>query len=80
MANGGRPRHPNKEIEAAIRYAEARGWVCTKAHGHAHAWGQLRCPLGQRGGCRYSVWSTPTSARKHADWLRRQVDVCPHQP
>src|SRR5262245_16595195 len=25
--SGGRPRHPNKEIEAAVSYLEALGWV-----------------------------------------------------
>src|SRR5438105_2279473 len=37
-----RPRHPKKEVEDAVRYAEARGWRCTAAT--AHAWGQLWCP------------------------------------
>lgn len=78
MATGGRPRHPNKEIEAAIRYSEARGWVCTKAHGNAHAWGRLRCPFGQRGGCQFSVWSTPRDPQGVAAEIRRRVDRCPH--
>ncbi len=40
MAN--RPRHPRKEIEAAVEYAIHCGWQHTKATGHA--WGMLRCP------------------------------------
>jgi hypothetical protein len=34
-----RPRHPNKEIEAAVQYAEVNGWTCTVLGGHA--WGIL---------------------------------------
>ncbi len=37
-----RKRHPNKEIEAALRYAESYGWRVI-ASGH-HAWGKLYCP------------------------------------
>jgi hypothetical protein len=29
-----RSSHPNKEIEAAVAYAEERGWVWTKVKGH----------------------------------------------
>jgi hypothetical protein len=71
-----RPRHPDKDIEATVRYAEAQGWTCTRSRGHR--WGCLRCPHGRRGGCLLSVWSTPRNPRKHADFLRREVDKCPH--
>jgi hypothetical protein len=71
-----RPRHPNKEIEAAVRYAEGLGWTCTLSTGHA--WGRLRCAHGQRGGCQFSVWSTPRNAHNHAAQIRRRVDKCPH--
>jgi hypothetical protein len=63
-----RPRHPDKDIEAAVSYAESCGWVCTISK-RGHAWGRLRCPYGQRGGCQFSVWSTP---------IRREVARCPH--
>ena len=53
----GRPRHPNKHIEAAIRYAESLGWCVELSNGHA--WGRLFCPREARGGCKKSVWSTP---------------------
>jgi hypothetical protein len=69
-------RHPNKEIEAAVAYALARGWTLVAAHGHA--WGILRCPHGQRGGCAISVHSTPRVPQNHADQVRRNVDRCPH--
>ncbi len=71
-----RPRHPCKEIEAAVQYAESRGWTCTPAPGHA--WGRLRCPRGQRDGCQLSVYSTPRNPQGHADLIRRRVDRCRH--
>ena len=37
-----RKRHPGKEIEMALRYAESHGWlVITGGH---HAWGKMYCP------------------------------------
>lgn len=70
-----RPRHPNKEIEAAVQHAEAHGWTWVPSRGHA--WGRLRCPHGH-GGCQRSVWSTPRNPQKYAKWLINQVDDCPH--
>lgn len=37
-----RKRHPNKEIETALRYAESHGWLVVTG-GH-HAWGKMYCP------------------------------------
>ena len=71
-----RPRHPNKEIEAAVAYAESRGWVFVRKA--SHAWGRLRCARGQRDGCQLSVWSTPRDPQGHAEHIRRQIDDCPH--
>lgn len=71
-----RSRHPNKEIEAAVRYAEEQGWTCIMSDGHA--WALLRCSFGQRGGCQSSVWSTPRNPFGHAARIRRDVDSCPH--
>jgi hypothetical protein len=71
-----RPRHPNKEIEAAVAYAEARGWSWKKAAGHA--WGRLLCVHHDRDGCQLSVWSTPKGPENHAKAIRRTVDRCPH--
>lgn len=70
-----RPRHPNKEIEAAVQWAEARGWVVHMSTGHA--WGRLYCPFSSRDGCRVSVWSTPRNAQNHAKGIRRAVSRCP---
>ena len=69
--------HPNADINEAIAYALSLGWRYTPSSGHAH--GQLWYPHGQRGGCRYSVWSTPRQPVKHARWLRKKIDSCPHQ-
>ncbi len=73
-----RPRHPNKHIEKSIRYAESLGWRVEISEGHA--WGRLYCPLGTRGGCRISVWSTPMVPENHARQIRRELDACPHGP
>ena len=37
-----KPRHPNKEIEAAVAHAAALGWRMVPISGHA--WGRLYCP------------------------------------
>ena len=71
-----RPRHPNKEIEAAIVEAESLGWIIEKRSGHA--WGIAQCPFGQRGGCRMSIWSTPRNPEAHARQLRRALVRCTH--
>lgn len=77
MAN--RPRHPNKEIEAAVQYAISCGWH--HVEGNGHAWGMLRCPWNDkecRCGtfCQFSVWSTPRSSENHARQILRLVDGC----
>jgi hypothetical protein len=71
-----RPRHPNKEIEAAIQYAEGRGWRVRV--GGSHAWGFLYCPEHSRDGCRLHIWSTPRNPFTHAKELHRDVTNCRH--
>lgn len=71
-----RPRHPNKEIEAAVRHAEKHGWIWQLAPGHA--WGRLQCPSGRRDGCRVWVYSTPSFPEGHAKDIRKEVDRCRH--
>jgi hypothetical protein len=71
------PRHPKKEIAAAVKYAIDRGWTLELSGGHA--WGILWCPFEDRSGCRISVWSTPKNPQNHARKIRRDVDSCPHQ-
>ncbi|WP_244652988.1 hypothetical protein [Pseudomonas syringae] len=77
-----RPTHPGKEIEEALKFAEAQGWrVVTGGH---HAWGRIYCPYNDaecRCGefCITSVWSTPKSPGNHARALRRVVSNCARQ-
>ena len=71
-----RPRHPNKHIEEAIRYAESVGWRVQVSGGHA--WGRLFCPQSSQQGCIISVWSTPRNPENHARHIWREVDLCPH--
>jgi hypothetical protein len=75
-----RARHTRKEIEAAVAYAESRGWTFVKAKARAHIWGTLRCPQGDRTGCTAFVHSTPEVPQDHADLIRKKVDRCTHQP
>lgn len=75
----GRQRHPKKEIEAALKYAESRGWRIEL--GGSHAWGKMYCPYNDaqcRCGdfCITSIWSTPKDASRHARKLRQVVDNC----
>jgi 2-oxoglutarate dehydrogenase complex dehydrogenase (E1) component-like enzyme len=70
-------RHPNKEIEAALQYAEDNGWQVIQASG-GHNWGYMLCPHHARDGCRQAVYSTPRNPHKHAKLIRKAVDDCPH--
>jgi hypothetical protein len=75
-----RPRHKDKDVEAAIRHAETRGWTVSQGGG-GHAWGRLRCPMNAeecRCGefCQISISSTPQNPGTHARKLRRLVDSC----
>jgi hypothetical protein len=73
-----RSRHPNKEIEAALRYAEAHGWRVEKAK-RGHNWGRILCPHHGRDGCLKFIYSTPRSPDHHANDILAKVDACPHQ-
>src|SRR5579864_1228606 len=72
-----RPVHPDKDIEAAVRFAEANGWHYEPSSGHP--WGRLLCQGAQRGACMMSVWSTPRNPYFHARLIRRRVNACPHK-
>jgi hypothetical protein len=74
-----RPRHPNKEIEAAVSHLESLGWIWKKAGTSAHAWGRMLCAHHDRNGCQVSVWSTPRNPQKHAASLMRAGKRCPHE-
>jgi hypothetical protein len=74
-----RSRHPRKDVEEAIRYAEAHSWRIEV--GGSHAWGRMYCPYNDpecRCGefCIASIWSTPRNAMNHARQLIRVVDNC----
>jgi len=72
-----RRRHPKKDVEAALKEAEAAGWeVIPTASGHR--WGVMRCSETSREGCQVSVWSTPRNPGDHARQLRRAIERCPH--
>ena len=73
-----RSRHPNKDIEAAVQYAEDHGWEYKKPGSSAHAWGRLFCPLRTRDGHILSVWSTPGDPKMHARMICQRVDKCDH--
>ncbi len=71
-----RQRHPKKEVERALREAEAAGWRIQLSKGHA--WGKMLCPLRARDGCVAAIWSTPASVENHARDLRRELRRCAH--
>lgn len=73
-----RKTHPNKHIEAAVQYAESKGWRFKDPGASAHAWGRLLCGEATREGCQLSVWSTPKNPENHAKQIKRAVDSCPH--
>jgi hypothetical protein len=73
-----RPKHPNKEIEAAISYAEDHSWIYKDSGKSAHAWGRLLCPLHTREGHQLSIWSTPRNTFIHAEQIKKMVDKCQH--
>jgi len=78
-----RKKHPKPEIEAAVQYAERKGWTCEKAGDSAYAWGKLKCPYNDkvcRCGkfCQNSIWSTPRSPSNHAKAIKKWVDNCVH--
>ena len=73
-----RNKHPNKEIEEAIQYAEQLGWEFRASGKSSHAWGRLLCPLHTREGHQLSIWSTPKNPNNFARQIRQRVDKCRH--
>jgi len=74
-----RKRHPKKEVEVALRYAEQKGWRVEV--GGSHAWGKMYCPHNDKecrcgAFCISSIWSTPRNAGTHANQIRRVIDNC----
>jgi len=79
---GRRAAHPNKHVEAALKYVESRGWIVEKSEGGAaHAWGAVMCPYNRKSCrcgvfCRLSVWGTPRNPESLARKIRSAVDKC----
>jgi hypothetical protein len=74
-----RKRHPKKEVEEALAYAEGHGF--TVETGGSHVWGKLYCPYNDKDCrcgefCIVSIWSTPKSPANHARQIKRVVDNC----
>ncbi len=74
-----RKSHPKQEVEAALKYAEERGWRVQAAGSHAR--GKMYCPskaMEYRCGefCISSIWITPRNAGNHDKKIRRVVDCC----
>lgn len=69
-----RGRHPKKDIERALKDAEAEGWRVERT-ASGHRWGVARCGSG----CSVSVWSTPKNPVNHAKAIARAVKRCPHE-
>ncbi len=74
-------KHPNKEIRAAIEYAESKGWRVEESKGHP--WGRILCPNNDNGKdcrcgvfCIMSIWSTPKFPQRFAMSVIQKVDAC----
>lgn len=78
-----RKKHPNKEIEKALQYAEEHEWRIEV--GGSHAWGKIYCSQNDKK-CRCGefcisiIWSTPNHPANHpanhAKQIKRVVDNC----
>ena len=76
-----RKKHPDKDIEAAVAYAESKKWTFKETGKSAHAWGILKCPNNKKDCrcgefCISSIWSTPKNPKNHAKQIIRIVDNC----
>jgi hypothetical protein len=63
-----RPRHPNKELEALLRYAEANKWRADKPG----AYFRLRCKCGKHQRRIHLTPSDPNYELNARKWLERQ--------
>lgn len=73
-----RNKHPNKDIEASIQYAETLGWTYRPSGNSSHAWGKLYCPLHTREGHHLSIYTTPRNPTMYAKLIRQRVEKCEH--
>jgi hypothetical protein len=73
-----RAKHPKKDVEQALRFAEENGWL-VRSTARGYRWGEMICGHAGPDRSRISMLSTPTNPGKHANRLRRKVRNCPHQ-
>lgn len=72
-----RPKHPKKQVEAALRRAEAQGFRVAVNRGH---WGVVFCPGSAAGKCpAFSVNGSPRSADNEAGRIDRFLARCTHK-
>jgi hypothetical protein len=71
----GRDRHPKKDVEKALEYAEDERWTVDPTHS-GHVWGVIR---GRARICFLRVSSTPRNEGNEAKRIRRMVDKCDHE-
>ena len=64
-------------MEAAVGYAESRGWEFIRQGNQV--WAILYCPERSREGHRFNVHSTPRNPYSHAEQIRRAVNRCNHR-
>ena len=69
-----RPRHPDKDVEAAIAHAEDCGWRVVPGKNHAKF--KLLCPQNDPTGCIIFVWATPKNPGNHARDIMRAIHKC----
>ena len=69
-----RPRHPKKEVEEALDFAEAHGWLIESPR-PGHPWGKAICERAEHD-CLVWIWSTPRVPANHAKQIRRAVYSC----
>jgi hypothetical protein len=62
------PKHPKKEVNDALDYADQHGFHVGRTVS-GHRWGRITCTCGAS----VSIWSTPKSPHDHSRRLCRWV-------
>lgn len=72
------PRHPKKQVEAALKRAERAGMRVDSPRAH---WGVLYCPGDDQGRCPpFSINGSPRNPDNEARRIDRWVARCVHKP